>query len=76
MSGGRFIRKMQGLFGISPAGDKSKEKAIKELIEKLKERKKLLRKELETTTDIRQRESLKDSIKIIKKQIDKGKDIL
>lgn len=76
MSGAKFITKIGELFGITPKNDESKKKAIKGLVKKLKLRRISLEKELKEESDIIQREVLKDSIKIIKKQIKKGKDIL
>ncbi len=76
MSGSKFISKIGELFGISPENDESKKKAVKELVKKLKLRRIALKEELQNETDIVKREAIKDSIKIIKKQIKKGKDIL
>ena len=76
MSGSKFITKIGELFGITPENDESKKKAVKELVKKLKLRRISLKKELKEEIDIVKREALKDSIKIIKKQIKKGKDIL
>lgn len=76
MSGSKFIAKIGVLFGITPENDESKKKAVKELVKKLKLRRISLKKELKEESDIVKREALKDSIKIIKKQIKKGKDIL
>lgn len=76
MGGSKFIRKIGELFGIIPENDESKKKAVKELVKKLKERRIILKKELLEETDIIKREGLKDSLKIVKKQIRKGKDIL
>jgi hypothetical protein len=76
MSGSKFITKIGELFGITPENDESKKKAVKDLVKKLKLRRISLKKELKEEIDIVKREALKDSIKIIKKQIKKGKDIL
>lgn len=76
MSGSKFISKIGELFGITPENDESKKKAVKDLVKKLKLRRISLKKELKEESDIVKREALKDSIKIIKKQIKKGKDIL
>lgn len=76
MSGGKFITKIGELFGITPENDDSKKKAVKDLVKKLKLRYISLKKELKGESDIVKREIMKDSIKIIKKQIKKGKDIL
>lgn len=76
MSGSKFISKIGELFGITPENDESKKKAVKELVKKLKLRRIALKEELQEETDIVNREAIKDSIKIIKKQIKKGKDIL
>lgn len=76
MGGLKFIAKIGELFGIEPENNDSKKKAVKELIKKLKLRRIALEKELTDETEIVKREALKDSIKIIKKQIKKGKEIL
>lgn len=76
MSAEKFINKIQELFGIIPQNDESKKKAIKDLVKKLKSRRITLKNELREEDNIIKREAIKDSIKIIKKQIKKGKDIL
>lgn len=76
MNGSKFLMKMKELFGITPQTDESKKKAIKEIIKKLKLRYIELKKELKDECDVIKREALKDSIKIIKRQIKKGKDIV
>ncbi len=76
MSGPKFIAKIEALFGIAPENDESKKKAVKELVKKLKLKRIALKEALKEECDIPKRESLKDSIKILKKQIKKGKDIL
>lgn len=76
MSAEKFINKVQELFGISPQNDESKRKAIKELVKKLKSRRITLKNELREEDNLIKREAIKDSIRIIKKQIKKGKDIL
>lgn len=76
MSGSKFLAKIQELFGFTPQTDESKKKAVKEIVKKLKLRRIELKKELQEECDVIKREALKDSIKIIKRQIKKGKDIL
>jgi len=77
MNGLKFIHKIQELFGISSINEESsKKQTIKELLKKLKLRRISLKQELKNETDIIKREAIHDSIKIIKKQIKKGKDIL
>jgi len=76
MSSPKFIAKIGELFGIIPETDDSKKKAIKDLVKKLKIKRIALKKELKNESDIVKRESLKDSLHILKKQIKKGKDIL
>lgn len=76
MSKSKFITRIQELFGLSPTTDESKKEAIKELMHKLKSRRVSLKQEMKNETDIIKREALKDSIKIIKKQIKKAEDIL
>lgn len=77
MSGFKFIQKIKELFGIiAPNGDANKKQIIKELLKKLKLRRISLKEELKNETDLIKREAIHDSIKIIKKQIKKGKDIV
>jgi hypothetical protein len=72
----KFISAIEELFGLTPENEESKKKAVKELIQKLKLKRIGLKKELKNESDIVKRESLKDSLHILKKQIKKGKDIL
>jgi len=77
MSGLKFIQKVKELFGLTSLNEESsKKQTIKELLKKLKLRRISLKQELKNETDIIKREAIHDSIKIIKKQIKKGKDIL
>ena len=76
MNSSKFIQKLKELFDITPHEDESNKKTIKELIKKLKLRHIVLKKELKSEIDVTKREALKDSIQIIKKQINKGKEIL
>jgi phosphopantetheine adenylyltransferase len=76
MGKAKFIDKIKTLFGISVESDEPNKKIVKELIEKLSLRKNELKKELKGSTNIVQRETLKDSIKILNKQIKKGKALL
>lgn len=76
MSKSKFICKIQELFGLVPQNDESKKDAIKELMYKLKARRVTLKQEMKQETDIIKREALKDSIRILKKQIKKAEDIL
>ncbi|MDD2384497.1 MAG: hypothetical protein PHN18_09940 [Sulfurospirillaceae bacterium] len=76
MSKSKFITKVQELFGLEPHSDESKKVAIKELMYKLKAKRIVLKQEMKCETDIIKRETLKDSIKIIKKQIKKAEEIL
>jgi len=77
MNGLKFIRTVQELFGISTLNDEStKKQIIKELLQKLKLRRITLKKELKEESDLIKRETIHDSIQIIKKQIKKGKEIL
>ncbi|MEZ7933652.1 MAG: hypothetical protein QMB67_01925 [Sulfurospirillum sp.] len=77
MSGFKFIQKIKELFNIaSPNADANKKQIIKELLKKLKLRRISLKQELKNETDLIKREAIHDSIKIIKKQIKKGKEIM
>lgn len=76
MNSSKFIQKLKKLFDITPHEDESNKKTINELIKKLKLRHIVLKKELKSEIDVTKREALKDSIQIIKKQINKGKEIL
>ena len=77
MSGFKFIQKIKELFGIvAPNEETTKKQIIKELLKKLKLRRIVLKQELKNETDLIKREAIRDSIKIIKKQVKKGKDIV
>ena len=77
MNGLKFIHSVKALFGISIHNeDETKKQTIKELLQKLKLRRITLKKELKDESDLIKREAIHDSIKIIKKQIKKGKEIL
>ena len=71
----KLMRKIKELFGINSREENTKQ-AIKELVKKLKLRRISLKKELKEEKDLIKREAIHDSIKIIKKQIKKGKEIL
>ncbi|ARU49594.1 hypothetical protein [Sulfurospirillum diekertiae] len=77
MNGLKFIHSVKALFGIStPNEEGTKKQTIKELLQKLKLRRITLKQELKDESDLIKREAIHDSIKIIKKQIKKGKEIL
>jgi len=71
----KLMRKIKELFGINTREENTKQ-TIKELVKKLKLRRISLKKELKEENDLIKREAIHDSIKIIKKQIKKGKEIL
>ncbi|WP_060825307.1 hypothetical protein [Sulfurospirillum cavolei] len=77
MNGFKLIQTIKELFGFIPQNAEStQKKSIKELLRKLKFRRILLKQELKNETDLLKRESIRDSIKILKKQIKKGKDLV
>ena len=77
MNGFKLIQTIKELFGFMPQNAEStQKKSIKELLRKLKFRRILLKQELKNETDLLKRESIRDSIKILKKQIKKGKDLV
>lgn len=76
MSGSKFLAKNVKSSLALHLQQKNPKKAIKEIVKKLKLRRTELKKELKEECDVIKREALKDSIKIIKRQIKKGKDIL
>lgn len=77
MNGFKFVQTIKELFGFMPQNAESTHKnSIKELLRKLKFRRILLKQELKNETDLLKRESIRDSIKILKKQIKKGKDLV
>ncbi|DAB32910.1 MAG TPA: hypothetical protein CFH79_01335 [Sulfurospirillum sp. UBA11407] len=76
MGKAKFIDKIKTLFGYEIPEDKTNKTVVKELVEKLKIKRIDLKKELKSETDIIHREALKDSLKILKKQIKKGEDLL
>lgn len=76
MGKAKFIDKIKNLFGLEAKEDKPDKKVIEELVKKLKIKKKELKQELSTCKDDLKQEHLKDSIKILKKQIKKGEALL
>lgn len=75
MTSAQLIHKIRELFGFASEKESTR-KRIKELIKKLKLRRISLKKELKEENDLIKREAIHDSIKIIKQQIKKGKEIL
>ncbi len=71
----KLMRKIKELLGINTREENTK-RTIKELVKKLKLRRISLKKELKEENDLIKREAIHDSIKIIKKQIKKGKELL
>ncbi|MBE0491040.1 MAG: hypothetical protein IBX44_02190 [Sulfurospirillum sp.] len=76
MGKAKFINKVKSFLGIETDEYKKKKEEIVVLLEKLYERKKILKAQLNDTTEIPSRENLKDFIRIINKQIKKGKEFL
>ncbi len=76
MGKSKFIKKIKNLFGIEVEAPEPDKEVVKDLVDKLKLRKIELKRELKECTDIPKREALKDSVKILNKQIKKGKDLL
>jgi len=77
MGSSKFIQKIKVLFGFeADTPDAKKKQTIKELIKKLKMRRIELKQALKNEDDLIKRQSIHDSINILKKQIKKGKDIL
>lgn len=77
MNGFKFVQTIKELFGFMPHNAEYTHKnSIKELLRKLKFRRILLKQELKNETDLLKRESIRDSIKILRKQIKKGKDLV
>lgn len=76
MGKAKFISKVKSLLGIESSEHEKKKEEIRSLLEKLHERKKILKEELIDESKVDERENIKDSLKIINKQIKKGKDFL
>lgn len=77
MGSSKFIQKIKTLFGLeADTPDAKKKQTIKELLKKLKMQHIELKKALKEENDLIKRQSIHDSINILKKQIKKGKDII
>lgn len=77
MGKAKFIDKIKNLFGMQiDEENEPNKKIVKELVEKLKEKKKALKEELSLCEEPIKKEHLKDSIKILKKQIKKGESLI
>ena len=77
MNGLKFIETIKELFGIvAPNEDTTKKKIIIDLLKKLKMRRIRIKEELKKETNLVKREAMYDSIKIIRQQIRKGKEIV
>jgi hypothetical protein len=77
MGKAKFIDNIKELFGVEVKKENEpNRKIVKELIEKLKIKKHELKKELGTCKNPIKKEHLKDSIKILKKQIKKGESLI
>ena len=77
MGSSKFIQKIKTLFGFeADTPDAKKKQTIKELLKKLKMQHIELKKALKDENDLVKRQSIHDSINILKKQIKKGKDII
>lgn len=76
MGKSKFIAKVEALLGIKRDEELSKKEAIKNLLEKLKEKELSVKKELKKSKGSREEADLKDSLHVIKKQIKKAEELL
>lgn len=76
MGKSKFISIVSQELGSDVDDTKSKKKAIKKLIEKLKKRRENLKKEYKIVKEKELKEDIQNSLYIIKKQIKKGEKLL
>jgi hypothetical protein len=78
MSQKKFIHTLKEILGISPEHEEKKQtkEEIKILMSKLEQQYLSLKEKLQHEEDATKRETLKESLSIIKEQLKKGKDFL
>lgn len=72
----KFIKKAKHMLGLNDYGIEGKKKALKDLLKKLRERKKSITKSLEASLGKKEKKDLEEELKIVSLQIKKGKKIL
>jgi len=72
----KFIKKAKHTLGLNNYGIEGKKKALKDLLKKLRERKKRITKSLEASLGKKEKKEIEEELKIVSLQIKKGKKIL
>ena len=76
MSFKKFLQNMIDIFNLEPDLEDGRKKSLKELIDKLKAKKKELKKQENTDMDKKAIKEMEEEIEILKLHIKKGKKIL
>ncbi len=72
----KFIRKVKHTLGLNDYEIEGKKKSLKDLLKRLRERKRNINESLETSLERKERKELKEELEIVSLQIKKGKKIL
>lgn len=72
----KFFEKVREYLDLEEKRNSSKKKYLKTLCSKLEERKEILIKQLEESSDKKQKKALKEDLSIVKMQIKKGEKLL
>ncbi len=72
----KFIKNVKHTLGLNDYGIEGKKKSLKDLLKKLRERKRKINKSLEASLGKKEKSELKEELEIISCQIKKGKKIL
>lgn len=72
----KFIKKVKNTLGLDGYDVEDKKKSLKDLLKKLRERKRKINKSLEASLGKKEKNELKEELEIISCQIKKGKKIL
>ena len=72
----KFIKKVKHMLGLNDYEIEGKKKSLKDLLKRLRERKRDINESLEASLVKKERKELKEELEIVSLQIKKGKKIL
>lgn len=72
----KFIKKVKNTLGLDAYAVEGKKKSLKDLLKKLRERKRKINKSLEASLGKKEKKELQEELEIVSLQIKKGKKIL
>jgi hypothetical protein len=72
----KFIKRVQRTLGVNNHVIENKKKSLKDLLKKLNERKKIIKKSLKKPLDIKEEKELNEELDIVCLQMKKGKKML